>query len=160
MRVTLYAVGRLKSGPERDLTARYVDRFKKAGAAIGLDFNRVVELPESRASNAAVRKREEADALTRQLPQDRTLVALDERGKALDSQAFAATLARWRDDGQRDLCIVIGGADGLDPEFLNQADATICFGKMTWPHQLVRIMVAEQLYRAVTILTGHPYHRN
>ncbi len=159
MRVTLYAVGRLKSGPERDLTARYVDRFKKTGAALGLDFNRTVEIPESRASNAATRKREEADALKKQLPQDAVLVLLDERGKTPDSEAFAAMLGRWRDDGRRDLAIAIGGADGHDPSLRESADAVIGFGKLTWPHQLVRIMLAEQLYRAATILAGHPYHR-
>ena len=159
MRVTLYAVGRLKSGPERDLTARYVDRFKKTGAALGLDFNRIVEIPESRASDAATRKREEAAALTKQLPQDAVLVLLDERGKTPNSEAFAATLGRWRDAGRRDLAIAIGGADGHDPDLRESADAVIGFGKMTWPHQMVRIMLAEQLYRAATILAGHPYHR-
>ncbi len=159
MRVTLYAVGRMKSGPERDLTARYVDRFKKSGAALGLEFNRIVEMPEGRASNAATRKREEAASLQRALPPDALLMLLDERGKTPDSEAFAAMLRDWRDAGRRDLAIAIGGADGLDSALLRKADAVISFGRMTWPHQLVRILLAEQLYRAATILAGHPYHR-
>lgn len=159
MRVSLYAVGRLKSGPERELTARYVDRFKKTGAALGLEFGRTVEIPESRASNAATRKREEAAALDKALAADTLLIALDERGDTPDSGSFARMLGRWRDTGRRDLAIAIGGADGHDPALLRRADAVIGFGRLTWPHQLVRVLVAEQLYRAATILAGHPYHR-
>jgi 23S rRNA (pseudouridine1915-N3)-methyltransferase len=97
--------------------------------------------------------------LEKALPDSAVLILLDERGKALGSEDFANLIGRFRDDGKRDLMIAIGGADGLDPELVARADAQICFGKMTWPHQLVRIMAAEQLYRAVTILSGHPYHR-
>jgi 23S rRNA (pseudouridine1915-N3)-methyltransferase len=114
---------------------------------------------ESRASTAELRKREEAALLARAMPEGAALILLDERGKTPDSPGFAATLARLRDDGRRDLVIAIGGADGLDPDLHAKADAVICFGRMTWPHQLVRIMAAEQLYRAATILSGHPYHR-
>ena len=152
-------MGRLKTGPEKDLAGRYLDRFAKAGPAIGLELSRVSEVAESRASNSETRKREEAAMLQKTLPEGGVLILLDERGKALDSEAFAALLGTYRDQGKRDLTIAIGGADGLDPSLYNSADATICLGKMTWPHQLVRILIAEQLYRAVTILSGHPYHR-
>lgn len=159
MRVGLFAVGRLKAGPEKDLAARYLDRFAKAGPAIGLEFSRIAEVAESRASSADTRKREEAAMLEKSLPEGSLLLLLDERGKALDSPGFATLLGSFRDMGKRDLMIAIGGADGLDPALHARADATVCLGKMTWPHQLVRILIAEQLYRAVTILSGHPYHR-
>ncbi|MBX4907433.1 MULTISPECIES: 23S rRNA (pseudouridine(1915)-N(3))-methyltransferase RlmH [Rhizobium] len=159
MRIGLFAVGRLKSGPEKDLVARYLDRFAKAGSAVALEFTRITEVGESRASNAETRKREEAAMLLKSLAEGSVLILLDERGKALDSQAFANLLGTYRDQGKRELTIAIGGADGLDPALYDRADATLCLGKMTWPHQLVRTLIAEQLYRAVTILSGHPYHR-
>ncbi len=159
MRVGLFAVGRLKAGPEKELAARYFDRFSKAGPPVGLEFSRISEVNESRASSAEARKRDEAQMLDKALPDAAVLVLLDERGKSLGSEEFANLLGQYRDQGKRDLVIAIGGADGLDPELRSRADATISFGKMTWPHQLVRILIAEQLYRAVTILSGHPYHR-
>lgn len=160
MRVGLFAVGRLKAGPEKDLAARYLDRFAKAGPAIGLELGKLVEVGESRAGNAETRKREEAVLLEKALPDGAVLILLDERGKSLDSSGFADLIAGFRDGGKRDLMIAIGGADGLDPALYTRADATLCLGKLTWPHQLVRILLAEQLYRAVTILSGHPYHRS
>ncbi|QRM53595.1 23S rRNA (pseudouridine(1915)-N(3))-methyltransferase RlmH [Sinorhizobium sp. BG8] len=159
MRIGLFAVGRLKAGPEKELAARYLDRFAKSGPAIGLELGKVVEVGESRASNPDTRKREEAGLLQKALPDTAVLILLDERGKALDSEAFAGLVGGFRDSGKREMMIAIGGADGLDPTLHGRADATICLGKMTWPHQLVRILIAEQLYRAVTILSGHPYHR-
>ncbi|TNM60534.1 23S rRNA (pseudouridine(1915)-N(3))-methyltransferase RlmH [Aliirhizobium smilacinae] len=159
MRITLFAVGRLKTGPEKDLASRYLDRFAKAGPAIGLELAKLVEIQESRASNADTRKREEASALEKAMPEGAILVLLDERGKTLDSQAFSDAIGRYRDNGKRDMMLAIGGADGLDPELRGKADLVLNLGTMTWPHQLVRILIAEQLYRAVTILSGHPYHR-
>ncbi len=159
MRIGLFAVGRLKAGPEKDLAARYLERLAKAGPAIGIEFSRTVEVAESRASNAPTRKREEAAMLDKALTEGSVLILLDERGKALDSEAFAALIGQYRDQGKRDLMVAIGGADGLDPDLYQRADAVLCLGKLTWPHQLVRILIAEQLYRAVTILSGHPYHR-
>ncbi|GGG15190.1 MULTISPECIES: 23S rRNA (pseudouridine(1915)-N(3))-methyltransferase RlmH [Rhizobium] len=159
MRITLFAVGRLKAGPEKDLASRYLDRFAKAGPAVGLELAKLVEVQESRASNADTRKREEAGALEKALPEGAILVLLDERGKTLDSQAFSDAIGRYRDNGKRDMMLAIGGADGLDPELRAKADLVLNLGTMTWPHQLVRILIAEQLYRAVTILSGHPYHR-
>ena len=159
MRITLFAVGRLKAGPEKELAARYLDRFVKTGPAIGLEFLRMVEIPESRASQAETRKREEAAQIEKALPEGALLLLLDERGKAFDSEGFAGQIGTWRDQGKRDLMIAIGGADGLDPALYQRADLTLNLGKLTWPHQIVRILIAEQLYRAVTILSGHPYHR-
>jgi len=159
MRISLFAVGRLKAGPEKELASRYLDRFAKAGPAIGLEFARLTEVPESKASNAETRKREEAAALEKALPDGALLVLLDERGKSLDSGGFADAIGRFRDGGKRDLMIAIGGADGLDPALRPKAAAILNLGSMTWPHQLVRILIAEQLYRCVTILSGHPYHR-
>jgi 23S rRNA (pseudouridine1915-N3)-methyltransferase len=159
MRITLFAVGRLKAGPEKDLASRYLDRFSKAGPAIGLELARLVEVQESRASNPDTRKREEAAALEKALPDGAVLVLLDERGKTMDSQTFADAIGRHRDNGKREMMLAIGGADGLDPDLRARADLVLNLGTMTWPHQLVRILIAEQLYRAVTILSGHPYHR-
>ena len=160
MRVTVHAVGRLKAGPERELATRYFDRFAKFGGGQGLDFGHIVETAESRAGNAGTRMREEAGALERHFNADTVLLALDERGRNLDSQAFADMLGQWRDAGRRDLAIVIGGADGLHDTIRDRAQAVSSLGKLTWPHQLVRILIAEQLYRAATILAGHPYHRS
>ncbi len=159
MRISLFAVGRLKSGPEKDLASRYLDRFSKTGPAVGLEFSRLIEVPESRASNADTRKKEEAAILQKSLPEGGLLVLLDERGKSMDSESFAQMIGRFNDSGKRDMLIAIGGADGLDPELQSRADAVVNLGIMTWPHQLVRILIAEQLYRAVTIIAGHPYHR-
>lgn len=158
MRVLIAAIGRMKQGPERELVERYLDRARKSGKPLGLTGFDVTEITESRASDAPGRKRQEADALTAALPEG-IVVALDERGKSIGSDAFATQLQRWRDDGRAAVCFAIGGADGLDPTFTAGADLTIGFSALTWPHQLVRIMLAEQLYRATTILSGHPYHR-
>jgi len=159
MRISLFAVGRLKNGPEKELAERYLDRFAKAGPAIGLELGKITEIIESRASNPDTRKREEAAHLEKMLADGAVLILLDERGKPLDSPAFADLVGGIRDQGKRDLLIAIGGPDGLDPALTGHAAHMLCFGKMTWPHQLVRVMLAEQLYRAVTILSGHPYHR-
>ncbi len=158
MRVALLAIGRMKQGPERELVARYLDRAIASGKTLGLSGFAVTELTESRAGSAASRKLEEAKGLTAQLSGG-VVVALDERGKTLGSEDFAKRLSRWRDDGKPAVSFVIGGADGLEPGFARAADLTLSFSPLTWPHQLVRIMLAEQLYRATTILSGHPYHR-
>jgi 23S rRNA (pseudouridine1915-N3)-methyltransferase len=159
MKITILAVGRMKDGPERALVSRYLDRTAKAGRPLALEIGRVVEIAESRASDAAQRQREEAEALRRHLPDGAALIVLDERGKTLDSAEFASQLAAQRDNGRRDLVFVIGGADGIDETLRSEADMAIALGRMTWPHQIVRILLAEQIYRAATILAGHPYHR-
>ena len=122
MRIGLFAVGRLKAGPEKDLAARYLDRFAKSGPAVGLELGKVAEVVESRASNPETRKREEAALLDKAVPSDAVLLLLDERGKAVGSEDFAELLGRWRDAGKRDLMIAIGGADGLDPALHESAD--------------------------------------
>lgn len=158
MKVHLAAVGRMKQGPERELVARYLDRAVGSGRPLSLTGFEVIELTESRAGSAASRKADEAKALRSALP-DGIIVALDEHGRTMASEPFASQLARWRDDGRPAASFVIGGADGLDPDFVRSADLVLSFSPLTWPHQLVRIMLAEQLYRATTILSGHPYHR-
>lgn len=158
MRIAILAVGRMKAGPERELVARYLDRAQASGKPLALTGFDVTELNESRAGSAAARKAEEAKAL-RSAAAGGIVVALDERGKSISSEAFAAQLGRWRDDGRPAATFVIGGADGIEPEFARSADLLLSFSPMVWPHQLVRIMLAEQLYRATTILSCHPYHR-
>jgi 23S rRNA (pseudouridine1915-N3)-methyltransferase len=149
----------MKQGPERELVSRYLERAIASGKPLGLTGFSVTELTESRAGSSASRKTEEARAIREHLPADVRTIALDERGRTMGSEEFARSIARWRDDGKAAASFVIGGADGLEPEFVKTADLTLSFSPLTWPHQLVRIMLAEQLYRATTILSGHPYHR-
>ena len=158
MRIAIAAVGRMKSGPERELVSRYLERAVASGKPLALTGFDVSELNESRAGSAASRKSEEAKGLRAALP-DGILITLDERGKSIGSEAFANLLARWRDEGRSAVSFVIGGADGIDPDFVRSSEMSLSFSPMVWPHQLVRIMLAEQLYRATTILSGHPYHR-
>ena len=159
MKISVHAVGRMKTGPERELAGRYFERLAKSGSAVGLEFSGVVEIPEGRGQSAGERRREEGQKLKSQLRPDSALVLLDERGKNLSSEAFAGRLAAFRDGGHKALVIAIGGADGHDAALRDAADLVLSFGAATWPHQLVRVMLGEQLYRAATILAGHPYHR-
>ena len=147
-----------KAGPERELFERYLGRANDAGRKLALTFD-IREAPESRAGSAASRKDQEASALADLAGRDAVLVALDENGQSLDSPAFAGKLGAWRDSGKELTAFIIGGADGLAPSLVAKASLKLAFGKQTWPHQLVRLMLAEQLYRDVTILSGHPYHR-
>ncbi len=156
MLITIAAVGKLKAGPERELYDRYVGRAGSAGRSLGLTFN-TREFTESRAGSPDARKHQEAESL---LAVGGVTVALDENGKTLDSRAFAERLAKWRDDGTGGITFALGGPDGHGPALLQKSALRLAFGPMTWPHQLARIMLAEQLYRAVTILSGHPYHRD
>jgi 23S rRNA (pseudouridine1915-N3)-methyltransferase len=159
MLITIAAIGRLKAGAERELYERYLARASAAGRRHGLAFA-TRELPESRAASEATRRDQEAAALISSVPAGAVLVALDEHGKAMDSAAFATRIAGWRDDGAPVIVFAIGGPDGHGPGVAAKAALRLAFGAMTWPHQLVRIMLAEQLYRAVTIISGHPYHRS
>lgn len=158
MRIAIAAIGRMKKGPESELVARYLDRARAGGKPLALTGFDVLESTESRASSAASRKDEEMRTLKSALPEG-VVVTLDEHGKTLGSMALTRELARWRDDGRPAVSFVIGGADGLHPDIIAEADLSLSFSPLTWPHQLVRIMLAEQLYRATTILSGHPYHR-
>jgi 23S rRNA (pseudouridine1915-N3)-methyltransferase len=155
LRVHLCAVGRLRSGPERDLIADYTQRFDRTGRALSLGPLTEHEVEDKKNAGMAA----EAELLARVVPQGAVLVSLDERGKLLTSPEFATQLARWRDAGRQDVAFVIGGADGIDPSLRARADFSISFGQMVWPHMLVRVMLAEQLYRAANILSGGPYHR-
>ena len=155
MRVHLCAVGRLRSGPERELIADYVQRFDRTGRALSLGPFTEHEVEDKKNAGMGA----EAELLARAIPAGAVLVTLDERGKLISSPEFAAQLARWRDGGRQDVAFVIGGADGIDPSLRAKADFSISFGQMVWPHMLVRVMLAEQLYRAANILSGGPYHR-
>ncbi len=159
MKIAIFAVGRMKAGPEKELAARYLDRFARSGGALGLDFAGLSEIAESRAASAAERGREEGERLAAGLDDKAALILLDERGKNFTSPQFAERLAALRDEGRRLAMFAIGGADGHDERLRERATLVWSFGALTWPHQMVRIMLAEQLYRATTILAGHPYHR-
>jgi 23S rRNA (pseudouridine1915-N3)-methyltransferase len=159
MRLIVISIGRLKQGPERELAERYRERFDDMGRKLGFRGLEVHEIPESRARDAATRIAEEATAISAVIPEKSVLVALDERGENIDSAAFARHLGRWRDDQATNTIFAIGGADGLSPDLRRKAKLRMAFGSATWPHQMVRVMLLEQIYRAATILAGHPYHR-
>ena len=159
MQIRIIAVGRLKRGPDTDLLDRYLSRARQTGRGLGFAGVDVTEVPESKAGETAARKDDEADRILKLIPDDAVLIALDERGKSMPSTAFADTVADVRDDGAKKLAFVIGGPDGLSAKVRRRADRTLSFGEMTLPHGLVRIVLAEQIYRAMTILAGHPYHR-
>ena len=159
MRILVAAIGKLKRGAESDLAERYSARAAKSGRQIGLRSLEVIEIAESRARDGQRRMLEESIALANIIPKGAATVLLDPRGETLDSHSFAARLRGWNDGG-RDAAFVIGGPDGLAPTLSENADLHLAFGALTWPHQLVRIMLLEQIYRAVTILSGHPYHRD
>ncbi|RJT31929.1 23S rRNA (pseudouridine(1915)-N(3))-methyltransferase RlmH [Mesorhizobium waimense] len=160
MKIAVHAVGRMKAGPEKLLADRYFERFAKSGPPVGLEFSGVVEIAEGRAQTANERRREEGQKLQTQLQQGTALILLDERGKSFSSEDFAGRIGLLRDSGRKALVIAIGGADGHDQSLRDQADLVVSFGALTWPHQLVRVMLGEQLYRVSTILSGHPYHRS
>ena len=155
MRLHLCAVGRLRAGPERALVVDYLQRFDRTGRPLGLGPATEHEVEDRKGGGMAA----EAALLTRAVPAGAALAVLDERGRMLSSPDLAETLARWRDGGRQDAAFVIGGADGVDPALRDRADLVLSFGAMVWPHMLVRVMLAEQLYRAATILAGSPYHR-
>lgn len=159
MRMTIWAIGRLKAGPETELAKRYAKRFDGAGRALGLGPLAVHELPEARDATAALRKQDEAERLLARAGGDALLVALDEHGRNLTSPAFADLIAKHRDDGIPEIAFLMGGPDGHGDAALEAARTTIALGAMTLPHGLARVILTEQIYRAATILAGHPYHR-
>lgn len=154
MRIDLIAVGRMRGTAEAGLVGEYLDRFGRSGRGLGLPAVNLVEVEDRKGGGMAA----EARLIERALPPASCLVILDERGQMLASPEFARHLSGWRDTG-RDVAFVIGGADGIDPALRAKADLAISFGKMVWPHMLVRVMLSEQIYRAATILAGSPYHR-
>lgn len=159
MRVSLIAVGRLKDSAERGLADRYVERFNRLGRGIGLGPLDEIEIGESRADTARDRREEEAAALLTRVPERSRVIALDAGGRQLSSEAFSALISDWRDDGTPRACFLIGGPDGHGAAATAAVDLTLSLGPLTLPHGLARIVLAEQLYRAATILAGHPYHR-
>ena len=151
MRITIAAVGRLRAGPMQDLLAEYLRRLTWP--------HDIKEVEEKRQLPPAALKRREGELLLQSLPRQAVVIALDGGGKSLTSEGFARLIQDHREAGTGELAFVIGGAEGLSEAVLAAAERRIAFGAMTWPHLLVRVMLAEQLYRAQSILTGHPYHR-
>ncbi len=157
MDIIIAAIGRMKRGPEQELFNHYVDRLQGIGRNQGLTGVHIHETAESRRKNVTERKAEEMSALTS--AGKGLFIALDETGKSLTSSAFASKIGHWRDDGAPALSFILGGPDGLDPAFRRSCALTLSLGAMTFPHQIARVLVAEQLYRSFAILSGHPYHR-
>ncbi|MCF1707689.1 23S rRNA (pseudouridine(1915)-N(3))-methyltransferase RlmH [Tabrizicola sp. J26] len=155
MRLVVCTVGRLRAGPERMLVDDYVTRFNRTARPLGLGPLTEHEVEDRKGGGMAA----EAELLSRALPANAVIVALDERGQTLTSPEFAQRLTAFRDEGRQDLAFLIGGADGIAPALRDRADLMISFGRMVWPHMLVRVMLSEQIYRAATILSGSPYHR-
>jgi 23S rRNA (pseudouridine1915-N3)-methyltransferase len=158
MRVIVAAVGRLKDA-ERELCERYVERFDAAGRALKLGPLQISEIPESRAATAELRKTDEAQRLLKAAMGAEVTVALDGGGLSLSSETFAHLVAKERDGGARTMAFLIGGPDGHADRPLAAGKLRLSLGPMTLPHGLARIVLVEQLYRAATILSGHPYHR-
>lgn len=155
----LVSVGRMKDGPERELCSRYTDRALDSGRRLGFAGPVTVEIPESKAPRSDERKAQEAHAIRHAIGSS-PFLCFDERGSSLSSEKIAEFLRLKNDAGTREFALVIGGADGLDQALRAQAQAVWSFGAATLPHQIVRILAAEQIYRAMTILSGHPYHRS
>jgi 23S rRNA (pseudouridine1915-N3)-methyltransferase len=159
MRITVAAVGRSKDTPEQALCDQHFKRAAALGGKLGFSKVDFLTVDTSRASDAGARMDEEAKRLASRIPQASHRIALDEQGRSLASEALAKHLAVLRDRGGRDCVFLIGGPDGLAPSLREAADERLALGPQTWPHLLVRAMLAEQIYRAFTILSGHPYHR-
>ncbi len=160
MRLIIAAVGRLKAGPERDLASRYRERAAQLGRGLGFPACDLVEIPESRARRGADIAVEEASALVPLLPPGSAILTYDERGRAdLPSESLAERIAGWRDAAKPALAVIVGGPDGLNASIRTRADLILSFGAATLPHGLVRVLALEQIYRSLTIMAGHPYHR-
>jgi len=159
MQIAIFAVGRMKKGAEQELSQRYLDRFAKIAPSLGLAFGGLREIAESKAATPAQRQAQENAKLREILPASSCLVLLDERGKDLSSPQLADWLGARRDSGKKAILFALGGPDGHAEATRSRADLLLSFGRATWPHQIARILLAEQLYRAATLLSGHPYHR-
>jgi 23S rRNA (pseudouridine1915-N3)-methyltransferase len=159
MRLVLIAVGRARPGPERDLFDDYTGRIKTAGPSVSFGPLNLIEVESRKRLSGPELAQAEAQAILTALPTGAAIIALDERGKHLSSPDFSTKLAGFRDSGVSDLAFIIGGADGLHDSVRAKANLCLGLGTMTWPHMLVRPLIAEQIYRAITILSGHPYHR-
>jgi 23S rRNA (pseudouridine1915-N3)-methyltransferase len=159
MRVIVAAVGRLKQGAERELSAAYRKRAEAVGRSAGVRQVEIIEIRESRARDPERRRTEESIAIANVVPEGAVIIVFDQAGENIDSPGLAALLQKCRQDNRAAVCFIIGGADGITQSLRERAKHVLAFGSATWPHQLVRIMLLEQLYRAATILAGHPYHR-
>ncbi len=159
MRLWIFAIGSARGSAEGALCEEYRDRSVKLGRNIGFTALHVEELPISKARDAKARMADEAERLAARIPDGAHIVLLDARGKGMTSEDFAEMLGALRDAGTRDLVFVIGGPDGLAPLPGKKAGRSLAFGPQTWPHLLARALLSEQVYRAMTILAGHPYHR-
>ncbi|MBO6813528.1 MAG: 23S rRNA (pseudouridine(1915)-N(3))-methyltransferase RlmH [Rhizobiaceae bacterium] len=160
MRLAILAVGRMKAGPERELYDRYHQRISRSGGNLHLQGPDLVETAESRARDAIARRNAEAESLIASTGNAPRIILLDENGKDLDSRAFAALIREEQDAGTDTLSFALGGPDGHGDALRAKSFRKLRFGSFTWPHQMARIMLAEQIYRAITILSGHPYHRD
>lgn len=159
MRIMICAVGRLKRAPEAELCSDYLKRAEKLGRQVGITKADIIEVAEAQDAQPAARKIQEAAALDAKISSGALIVCLDEHGENIDSKEFSNLIKRAADDGTSELVFVLGGPDGLAPELLGRAAKTLCFGRMTWPHRIARVMLLEQIYRAVTLMVNHPYHR-
>jgi len=161
MRLDIVAVGQMRGTSEEDLVHTYRDRAIKAGRQIGIDGPHITEIKERKGSTGCAKQREESALLQTALEARSGLVVmLDETGKQMTSRAFAAQVTDWQDKGAAQVTFIIGGADGLTPDLRQRADITLSLSKMTWPHMLARALLCEQIWRALSILTNHPYHRD
>jgi 23S rRNA (pseudouridine1915-N3)-methyltransferase len=159
MKLHLAAIGRLKAGPERELADDYAARIEAMGRKAGISGLKISDWPESQKADAASRMADESQLLWSAIPEGAYVVALDERGKSMASEAFTSHLRKIQERGQHNIVFMLGGPDGHAPSTRSKARELLAFGPMTWPHRLVRIMLLEQIYRSVTILLNHPYHR-
>ena len=159
MKLAICAVGRLRPVPEKDLTDEYLGRLRHIGKQLGITDIQLIEVEAKATPDPNLLASREAELLLGAVPGGARLIALDERGTMSTSEQFAGEIGAWRDDGVRAIAFLIGGANGLSPALRARADQTLAFGPMTWPHLLVRVLLTEQLYRSLTILAGHPYHR-
>jgi 23S rRNA (pseudouridine1915-N3)-methyltransferase len=159
VKLALLCVGKLREDAERAIVGRYLERFGQIGPGLGLACGGVTEILESRAPSADARKVAEAAEIRKRIPASARITLLDEKGRSMVSDEFAALLRRWQEEGARNAVFVIGGPDGLDPELRKEADLCLALGRLTMPHGLARAVLAEQLYRAATLLARHPYHR-
>jgi len=159
MRLTIAAIGRTRESPEQALCDLYCERARALAPKLGFSKLELIVIDTSRAATAEARMKEEAEKLAAKVPAGAHIIALDEAGRTIGSEAFATHLRRLGDSGTRDLAFLIGGPDGLPASLRERAQERLAFGPQTWPHLLVRAMLAEQIYRAFAILSGHPYHR-
>ena len=159
MRLAVIAVGRLKAGPEKTLADEYQARAEGLGRKAGISKLTVTEFAESQQASAASRMAEESRLIAGAMPPKAFSIVLDERGKALTSPALADVMRRQLEQATPDMAFVIGGPDGHTQDTRDRASLLLSFGALTWPHRLARVMLFEQIYRVVTIMVNHPYHR-